>query len=197
MRRLSLPLAVFAMVMILALPLAAQNKSAEEDVKKSMEAFKSDVEIVEIEPFSYAAVEMMGSYEQHGEAFMKLYTAAGQQGIPARTSAPFGIYWNTPDDAAEEDLKWEIGIPVPDGKEVAAPLVLKKWEYTTVAQQDFEGDISSAEMEGVYLEMYSWIKMNGYEIAGPMMERFLTTPTSNDNGDMVGKVQIIFPVKKK
>jgi DNA gyrase inhibitor GyrI len=194
MRRLSLPLAVFAMVMILALPLSAQEETAG---IKAAKALNTEIELVEIEPFSYAAVEMMGSYEQHGKAFMKLYTAAGQQGIPARTTAPFGIYWNTPNDAAEEDLKWEIGIPVPDGKEVAAPLVLKKWEHTTVVQRDFEGAIEGDELQAVYFAIFEWIEANGYELAGPMLERFLNMSTPNEKGETIGKVQIVFPVQKK
>jgi DNA gyrase inhibitor GyrI len=194
MRRLSLSVVVFAMLMILALPLSAQEETAG---IKAAKALNTEIELVEIEPFSYAAVEMMGSYEQHGEAFMKLYTAAGQQGIPARTAAPFGIYWNTPNDAAEEDLKWEIGIPVPDGKEVAAPLVLKKWEHTTVVQRDFEGAIEGDELQAVYFAIFEWIEANGYELAGPMLERFLNMPAPNEKGETIGKVQIVFPVQKK
>jgi DNA gyrase inhibitor GyrI len=152
--------------------------------------------VVEIEPFSYAAVEMTGSYTQHGDAFMKLYTAVGMQGLPM-TDAPFGIYWNTPEDTAEEDLKWEIGMPVPGDKELAAPIVLKKWEYTTVIQKDFEGVIDSDEIKAIYYGMYEWIGANGYEMAGPMLERFLDTPSPNDKGEMIGKVQIVFPVQKK
>ena len=57
MRRLSLPVAVFAAVMILALPLSAQ----EENDKKATEGTgKTDIELVEIEPFFYCAMEMTG-----------------------------------------------------------------------------------------------------------------------------------------
>ena len=198
MRRLSLSVVIVAVVMILALPLSAQEgaearKSVDEKAEK---ALNTEIELVEITPFSYAAVEMTGSYTQHPDAFMKLYSAAGQQGI-SMTAAPFGIYWNTPNDAAEEDLKWEIGVPVPEGKEVAAPIVLKKWEHTTVVQRDFEGAIDGEELQAVYFAIFEWIEANGYEMAGPMLERFLNMPAPNDKGETIGQVQIVFPVQKK
>jgi effector-binding domain-containing protein len=164
--------------------------------KEVGEAVKTELAVIEIEPFHYVAVEMTGSYTQHPDAFMKLYSAAGQQGLPM-SGAPFGIYWNSPNDTAEEDLKWEIGMPVSGDKEIAAPIVLKKWEFTTVIQRDFEGTIDSDEIKAVYFSMYGWIEANGYELAGPMLERFLNTPSPNEKGEMIGKVQIVFPVQKK
>ena len=193
MRRLSLPVAIFAAVMILTLPLSAQEGN---DKKATEEAGKTDIELVEIEPFFYCAVEMTGSYTQHPQAFMKLYTKARKQGL-SMAGMPFGIYWNSPDDTTEEDLKWEIGMPVPGNKEIAAPIVKKKWEHTTVLQRDFEGAIDSDEMRAVYYSMFEWIEKNGYELAGPMMEKFLNTPSPSEKGEMIGKVQIVFPVQKK
>ncbi len=192
MRRLSLPVAIFAAVMILTLPLSAQEEVA---AKKTENGLKTEIEVIEIESFSYASVEMTGSYTQHPEAFMKLYTEAGKQGLPM-TGAPFGIYWNSPNDTAEEDLKWEIGMIVPEDKEIQAPIVLKKWEHPTVVQRDFEGGIDSEELRAVYYAMYEWIGANGYEMAGPMLERFLNTPSPNEKGETIGKVQIVFPVQK-
>jgi len=198
MRRFSLTAALSAAVMILALPLCAQEGSAarKAEEEKAGGAAKPDIVLVEIEPFSYAAVEMTGSYEQHADAFMKLYGAAGQQGLPM-TEAPFGIYWNSPDDTAEEELKWEIGMPLPGDKKLEAPIIMKKWEYTTVVQRDFEGAIDSDEMRGVYYAMFEWMEKNGYEPAGPMMEKFLNMPSANEKGEMIGKVQILIPVQKK
>lgn len=178
-----------------ALPLSAQEKTAGKAAKAEKPAH-TGIEVVEIEPFFYAAVEMAGSYEQHGQAFMMLMGAAGQQGIPMN-EAPFGIYHNSPEETPEEELKWEVGLPLQGEKELAAPIVLKKWEHTTVAQRDFEGAIDSDEMQAVYMGMYEWITANGYELAGPMLERFLSMPSPNEKGETVGKVQIVFPVQKK
>jgi len=203
LKRHVVSISVLTAMLLFALPSAAQEKNAEKPLKAPQgvkvaagEASKNVIEVVDIEPFAYAAVEMTGSYEQHAQAFMALYSAAGQQGL-AMTEAPFGIYHNSPEDTPEEDLKWEIGMPVPGDKELAAPIVLKKWEFTKVIQRDFEGAIDSDGMKAVYYGMYEWIGANGYELAGPMMERFLSMPSANEKGEMVGKVQIVFPVQKK
>ncbi len=198
MRRMSLFAVVFVTLAMLALPLSAQEGAAARKAvgKEAGKAVKTELAVIEMEPFSYAAVEVTGSYTQHGDAFMKLYTEAGKQGLPM-TATPFGIYWNSPDDTAEEDLKWEIGLPVSDDKKLEAPIALKKWEYTTVIQQDFEGVIDGDEIKAAYYSMYEWIGANGYEMAGPMLERFLNTPSPDEKGEMIGKVQIIFPVQKK
>jgi effector-binding domain-containing protein len=86
---------------------------------------------------------------------------------------------------------------VPGDKEVLAPLVLKKWEHTKALQKEWEGAIDSEEMQAVYFSMFQWMEANGFELAGPMLEKFLTSPAPNDKGEFVGKVQIIFPVQKK
>lgn len=207
MRLRLLSSAVFVTAMILTLPLAAQDKAggtkAVKSVKKVEKAAKSpekdmkmELEVTKIEPFVYCAVEMTGSYEKHAEAFMKLYTEAGKQGLPM-TDAPFGIYWNSPHDTAEEDLKWEVGMPVAADAEIQAPIVRKKWDHTIVVQRDFVGAIDSDEIKAVYYGMNEWIEANGYEVAGPIMERFLSAPAPNEKGEMIGKVQIVYPVKKK
>lgn len=198
MKRISLIGAVIAVLAILALPLSAQDgasarKAVDQEAKKGA---KTELEVVEMEAFSYAAIEMTGSYEQHGDAFMKLYSAVGAQGLPM-TASPFGIYWNSPDDTAEEELKWEIGLPVSGDKKLEAPIVLKKWEFTKVVQQDFEGVIDGDEIKAAYYSMYEWIETNGYEVSGPMLERFMNSPSPNDKGEYIGKVQIVFPVQKK
>ena len=157
MNRSALTVVAIALVLALALPLAAQEKEAAKKAEKTAEKAgkmpKNEIQIVETEPFAYAAVEMTGSYEQHAQAFMTLYSAAGEQGLPM-TAAPFGIYHNSPEDTPEEELKWEIGMPVEGVKELAAPVVLKKWEHTMVAQRDFEGAIDSDEIKAVYYGMY-------------------------------------------
>jgi DNA gyrase inhibitor GyrI len=197
MRWRSLSSAVIVTAMLLAQPLAAQEKpdakkagkpceTDEKAMKKMAETATTGIEVTKIEPFVYCAVEMTGSYEKHAEAFMKLYTEAGKQGLPMN-DAPFGIYWNSPHDTAEEELKWEVGIPVP----------ADAWDHTIVVQWDFEGAIDSDEIEAVYYGMYEWIGANGYEMAGPIMERFLSAPAPNEKGEMIGKVQIVYPVKKK
>jgi effector-binding domain-containing protein len=66
-----------------------------------------------------------------------------------------------------------------------------------VIQQDFEGVIDGKDIQALYYAMYEWVQANGYEVAGPMLERFLNSPSPNEKGEYIGKVQIVFPVMKK
>lgn len=200
MRKLSLPVVLFAAVLMLALPLMAQEKSEAKTSEETMamekaENKESGIKFVVAEPFYYCAVEMTGSYEQHPTAFMTLYSEAAKQGL-AMAEAPFGIYWNSPQDTSEETLKWEIGMPVPEDKEILEPLKKIKWEYTSLVTKGFEGAFESEEMYAAYAEIFEWIEENGFEPAGPMLEKFLDTPSSNEAGETIGKVEIIIPVQK-
>jgi effector-binding domain-containing protein len=201
MKKLSVPVILFVAVLMLAQPLTAQETGMKRTVLKpeSMEKLEKEcttLKPVEMEPFFYCAVEMTGNYEQHGTAFMMLYGEAGKQGLPM-TEAPFGIYYNSPETTAEEDLKWEIGMPVPEDKEILAPLMKKKWEHTLVVKKGFEGVFDSEEMKAVYTDLAKWAEENGYAPAGPPMERFLGMPSTNEKGETVGKVEMVMPIQKK
>lgn len=200
MRKLLLPVVFFATVLMLTLPLMAQEKSEEKTSEETRTMEKAEnkgsvIKLVEAEPFHYCAVEMTGSYQQHPTAFMTLYSEAAKQGL-SMDEAPFGIYWNSPQDTSEEALKWEIGIPVPEDKEILEPLKKNKWEHTLLVTKGFEGAFESEEMYAAYSEIFEWIEENGYEPSGPMLEKFLNTPSSNEAGETIGKVEIIIPVQK-
>lgn len=153
------------------------------------------VRLEKTEPFAYAALEMTGSYAQHGTAFQTLYQEAGKQGLPMN-SASFGVYWNSPQNTAEADLKWEIGLAMPDTQKVAAPLKLKKWEFPQSASVTYYGGFDSSAVGKAYQSLFGWMGKNGYRVAGPVMEKFLSMPTQNEKGEWVGKVEIAMPVEK-
>lgn len=197
MKKVSLLVILVFAVSMLAWSLSSQEAEKEKAPEKSEKTEKEDViKLVESKPFYYCAVEMTGSYDQHASAFMTLYNAAAQQSLPMN-EAPFGIYWNAPSDTPVEELKWDIGLPVPEDKEIQEPLKKKKWDYTLLVVTGFDGVFESEEMFGTYGKVYQWIDKNGYQPAGPMMEKFLTTPSQNEEGEVVGKVEIVIPVEKK
>jgi DNA gyrase inhibitor GyrI len=169
-----------------AAALAPQDTTAETEMAPMVE-LKTDT------AFSYVALEMKGSYDQHEAAFTKLYEEAMNQGIYG--GMPFGIYYNDPDDTPVEQLKWDVGFAAPAGGAPKAPLALKKWNYTTMASLKYRGVFGGEDMIQAYARVYRWIAENGYQPAGPMMEVFLNTPSPDENGVLYGAVQIIVPVK--
>jgi len=156
-------------------------------------AVSDTVHLVQTTPFSYCAVEMKGSYDKHGAGFQSLYQAAGAQGLPM-TAVPFGIYWNSPQDTPVDSLKWELGFALPEARPLTTPLVLKKWEFPMTASVSFEGAYGSEAQTAAYGKLFAWIGQNGYKPAGPLMEKFITMPTQDANGQFSGKVEIVIPV---
>lgn len=144
--------------------------------------------------FAYCAFEMTGSYDQHSAAFEKLYAEAMKQGIYG--GIPFGIYWNSPVDTPVEKLMWDVGFALPPGAAPQEPLRLKKWEYTTMATLRYSGEFGGEGMTGAYSRLFSWIGEHGYRPAGPMMEMFLNIPSPDEQGMLIGSVEIVVPVLK-
>lgn len=165
-------------------------------IANAQEAAKTDaITLKTVEPFFYAAIEMSGSYDDHSSAFSSLYEQAGIQNLDMQ-QAPFGVYYNNPTDTPTEELKWEIGLPLSSEKELKDPLKLKKWDYTQIVTRLFTGSYSSEAMGNSYIEMFTWIQANGYVPAGPMVQKFVTNPEQNTDGEWVGTVEMCQPVQK-
>lgn len=156
-------------------------------------AATDSVRVNKVEPYSYCALEMRGSFDQHGAAFQNLYQQAGMQGLPM-TAVPFGIYWNSPQDTPVDSLKWELGFALPEARTLAAPLVLKKWEFPLQAVLTFEGVYGSEAQAAATRKLFEWAGKNGYRPAGPMMERFVTMPAQTADGGYSGKVEMVIAV---
>jgi effector-binding domain-containing protein len=194
MRNASLIILVFALAASMAVVAPAQEeKEASEkgtDIPK-----ETPIQIKEIEPFTYCALEMKGSYDQHGIAFNNLYAIAGSQRLPL-DRAPFGIYISDPASAPEEELEWEVGFEIDEGTELKRPLVAKNWPHTTLTSKIYTGSFSEEAMAAAYAEIMGWIQENGYSVCGPWLERFLSEPTIDAQGGMSGTIEILIPVKK-
>jgi AraC family transcriptional regulator len=144
--------------------------------------------------FAYCALEMTGSYDQHTAAFGTLYQESVKQEIYG--GLPFGIYWNSPVNTPVEKLSWDIGFLVPPGKTPQQPLKLKKWDFTTMASLKYRGAFGGEEMGKAYGTIFKWIAENGYQPAGPIMEIFLNMPSPDEQGMLVGAIEIVVPVVK-
>ena len=158
-------------------------------------AMEPAVKVTMVKPFYYAALEMIGSYDQHAEAFNTLYGMAGK--LMLDMSQPsFGIYYNSPENTPEAELKWELGLPVSEDQKLEEPLKLKKWEFKLLATKNYKGSFSSEAMGACYAAFFQWITENKYAPAGPMMEKYLGQPTMDEKGEWCGEIEIIMPVQK-
>ena len=167
------------------------DESSPQEAEEPVEVIK----VIDVKPFYYCALEMTGSYDQHGTGFNTLYEQTGIQNLP-QSEVPIGIYLNDPNQTPEEELKWDLALALPDSSQVAEPLKLKKWEFKQVASTMYDGVFGAEEMGQVYGEIYAWIGQNKYVPAGPLVEKYLSQPEQNADGEWVGKVEIWIPVQK-
>ena len=176
---------------------AAQDEANQkaEGGKQAGSGEKYTVQIKTIEPFDYAAIEMTGSYEQHGQAIGQLYQEAGAQGLPM-DGQMMGIYYNDPYSVAEAELKWEVGLGVPEASQVKEPLKGKKWGATKLATLVYEGPFDE-NYKAQYRIIMDCISEKGLVPAGPSMENFMSMASQDENGVWTGKVEICIPVMKK
>jgi effector-binding domain-containing protein len=155
---------------------------------------EGEIVLKTIEPYTYVAVEMKGSYDQHEQAFGTLYEQGAIQGL-ALEDYPMGLYYNNPMDTPVDSLIWEVGTRISGVDSVKAPIVLKTFPFTQVVTMEYSGTFGE-EMAASYGKIYQWIVQNGYQLAGPMQEFFISMPEADENGEWVGQVEIVVPVSK-
>jgi len=151
------------------------------------------VQAKDVAPFMYAALEMTGSYDQHSQAFQDLYQNAGAQGV-AMDQPPFGLYFNSPENTPQEQLKWDLGLPCSETVKLSPPLKLKKWEFEKVAVLTYTGPYE-AEGAKAFQTLFQWIGQNKYVFAGPVMEKFLSMPVADEKGQWSGTVEVSVPIQ--
>ena len=155
--------------------------------------FGQEVKIQENTPFTYAYLEGSGPYEGMGTKIGELMQVAGQQSIEFQGS-PFSMYLNSPQDVkSPAEYKWLVGVPVPPGAKVAAPLMKGEYKYTLVARTMYKGPYNG--VASTYAAVFAFIGRNGYRPAGPIMEMFWNDPMTVPPAELL--TEIIVPVAKR
>ena len=154
-----------------------------------------EVTIKKTEPRTVAFVAMKGPYAKIPEAFPRLFGWIAEKGyIPA--GPPMGVYFNAPGEVPDEELLWEIQCPI--GGEVAPSgpdergLGVKRVEGAEVASTMHKGPFD--QVGATYGALVGWIMENGYEIAGPAEEIYLSEPEKTPPEELLTEVR--FPVRK-
>ena len=165
---------------------------------------KTDPMILEMPSQKMAVVQGKGS---PAEVFAKIFPALfgsvytlkfdlKKRGLESfKVSAPRARFPDAPRYPKEE---WVIiaGIPVPENttslpqKEPGTEVKIETWEYGTVAQILHLGPYDQ-ETENIE-RLQQFITANGYEIAGPHEEEYLSKPDAK-----IMKTLIRYQVKKK
>jgi len=175
--KIMLPALVLA---VLAIPLAAQDVA---------------VSVKDVEPFPYCAIVHQGPYTDMGTVIGELVGAMQAQGLFPLIRGPMvGIYFNSPAATKPADLAWEAGFIVAAQTTAQPPLVKKSWDYRTVAATLHVGPYDQAG--AVIVKMMGWLAANGYEIAGPILERYLDQNPAAIKPEAL-RTEIWIPVAKR
>jgi len=150
-----------------------------------------EITVKEIAPFLYCSLRCTGPFTSMQQNIDLLFYSITSQNI-APMGPMLGVYYNDPETTKPENLKWEIGFPVSETN-VLEPLELKQWTFTTVAEAFHVGPYETSGAR--YAEIMAWVEANGYEVAGPIMEKYLSDPNSTRPEDL--KTEIWVPVTKK
>ncbi|MCX6566760.1 MAG: GyrI-like domain-containing protein [Candidatus Aminicenantes bacterium] len=154
--------------------------------------FGQDVQIKDQMPFVYAYLECSGSFSQISGKIGEFMNAYFGQGLNP-SEALFAIYFNTPGQVPEAELKWLIGMPVSADVTPAAPLQKGEFKYPKVASCIHIGPYE--KVGETYAKMMAYISQNGWNIAGPAMEWYLDNPMAVAPENL--RTEVILPVEKK
>ena len=156
----------------------------------------TEAKIKKTEPMTVAFIAMKGPFSLINEAFGKLFTFVAEAGfIPA--GPPSGVYFNAPGQVPEQDLKWELRAPIAGICDSSGPdergLGFRCLEEIIVASTIHKGPFCN--ISDTYNKLTSWITSNGYQIAGPCEEVYLTEPGNTPPAEILTEVR--FPISKK
>jgi len=152
-----------------------------------------EVTVKEVDTFGYCCLPHRGPFTEIEAVIQKFMGLMQSQNIMPM-GPMLGVYYSDPNEVAAADLQWEIGFPVSEQLTPQTPLEMKTWSYTTVATAIHQG--AYEETGDTYNKMFEWLAANGYEMAGPVLEKYLTMPTPETKPEDL-RAEIWVPVKKK
>lgn len=147
--------------------------------------------IKDVNPFYYCSLHKKGPYSLMSGAIGELWLLMQKQGIHP-TGTLFGVYLNSPQMVEEVALEWLVAIPISDLPEPKAPLEKKKWTFERVVSGIHTGPYD--KVGETLQEMMNWLLKNGHSIAGPILEKYLTTPRP-DSDPAQNKTEIWIPIR--
>lgn len=149
-------------------------------------------ELKDIDAFQLAVMPFTGSFEQMEKSIAVFMGEFFKQGL--QPAGPFmGVYYNSPQEVKEEDLKWELAFPIAKDTEIKEPLQKREYEKAKAVVYLYIGPYE--KMDKAYDKVFKFVEDNGYEITWPSFDKYLNNPMEVKPEYL--KTEIIVPVKKK
>lgn len=140
-----------------------------------------------IKYYGLTAEVTMNEMQQTMEHFYgKLNQALAKNNIEIN-GAPFALYYSW-----GEKFTMECGLPVADNSRELKGIDAQELPETKYAVIKYTGNYDGLELAHQYMD--KWLKQTGYEIAGPVMEKYKTDPTTEpDPNNWI--TYILYPLK--
>jgi len=148
------------------------------------------------EPHSMATMKHMGPYTEVPQVITQL-THAIQEGGYHPAGPVMVAYFNDPRQTPEDELTWEVRIPVaypgPIGSAENDKMGFRYFDPMFVAYTYHIG--SYTDVGDAYAELMQWASRNNYQIIGPPVEIYWSDPVTVPMDEWV--TEIWFPVQEK
>jgi len=156
------------------------------------EKAKQEVVIKKGEPYYLAIMESSGSYEQIPDKINTFMAEFFKQKLTP--GGPLhGVYYNSPQQVKEDELKWAIGFPVPKDADVQDPLKKVEVNHPMIAVYLYTGPYE--EMEPAYAKILEYIDSKGYKMVLPAYDKYLNNPYEVKPEEL--QTEIVIPLEKK
>jgi len=152
----------------------AAGAAASTSANASTAAGSLQPQVKHLPPMQAVVIPMTGSYALHGEAIELVTSYLASKAI-SPTGPPYGRYLNSPATVPENELRWEVGIPVPQGTTAPSPFEMRTLDDPLVVTAIVQGPHSQPKP---WPELFQWIEKNRYLPTGPTMESWLDGPQS-------------------
>ena len=183
----------FLRILALIVPLAAAGAAFSAAAPGA--APDAAVTVKDVELFPYCAIVHKGPYTDMTAVIGQLIGAMQTQGLFTQIRGPMvGVYYNSPVETKAEELSWEVGFIITAQATPQQPLVKKNWEHRTVAVALHVGPYDKAGE--TIIRIMDWAAANGYEAAGPILERYLDMNPATVKPEEL-RTEIWVPCKKK
>ena len=148
-----------------------------------------EISMKEMAACRVATVKGSGTYEEVGRVLMDLFRWVLERRAKV-VSYPMVLYPEGIEDIYSEGVEFEACIPIDAEMKIggAGDVKIKNHPAVSVVFAKQRGPAS--EVVGVHDQILEWTEANGYKVAGPSRELFLTNPMEFSEEELLTEIQI-------
>ena len=151
-----------------------------------------EIEEKKIEKRQVAYISYKGSYDEVPVLLGEVVGFIIAKGLQMM-GAPFGVYFNSPNEVPVEELLYEVGMPFAGESKEERRVKIKTTPEQLVLSTTYKGPYSGAGNAIRALSEYAY--KNDYEIIGPPLETYISDPNETPESELL--TEMCIPVLKK